>query len=104
MAMNDEQKTVALPAEVDIFMREQIRKMLSLDGCSTLIVDLLQTRYIDGTGIGEIVRARNLAVAAGKKVIVLVNRSSQIERIFRIVELFKILDIRLCEGTRNKCA
>ena len=101
--MHKHEKTVVFPREVDIFMREQIREMLSLDDCATLIVDMLRTRYIDGTGIGEIVRARNLAAAAGKKVIVLVTKSSQIERLFQVVHLFEILDIRLCESSQ-KCA
>jgi anti-anti-sigma factor len=102
--MHKHEKTVVLPREVDIFMREQIREMLSLDDCTTLIVDMLLTRYIDGTGIGEIVRARNIAAATGKKVIVLVNKSSQIVRLFQVVHLFDILDIRVCESAQHKCA
>lgn len=98
------EKIVRLPREVDIYMRPQLRAMLSLDDCSTLVIDLRETRYIDGTTIGEIVRARNLAVAAGKRVIVLLNRSSHIVKVFRVVQLFGILDVRLCEDRESYCA
>ena len=102
--MAAQEKVVHLPREVDICMREQLRAMLSLEDCSTLVIDLRGTRYIDGASIGEIVRARNLAAAAGKHVIVLVNKSSLIVRIFCAVQLFQTLDIRLCEHSQDICA
>lgn len=98
------EKVVHLPREVDILMRQQLREMLSLDDCSTLVIDLRGTRYIDGTSIGEIVRCRNLAVAAGKNVIVLLNKSSHIVKVFRVVQLFDILNVRLCESHESNCA
>ena len=100
-----QEKIARLPREVDIYMRQQLREMLSVDDCRMLVIDLRDTRYIDGASIGEIVRARNLAVAEGKKVIVLLNRASPIVRVFRVVQLFDILDVRLCDDRESSnCA
>src|SRR5579885_466754 len=99
-----QEKIARLPREVDISMRQQLREMFSLDDCSILVIDLRGTRYIDGTSIGEIVRCRNLAVASGKKVMVLLDKSSHIVKVFRAVQLFDVLDVRLCETRQSNCA
>lgn len=82
--------------EVDVHTASQLRDRLIqvLDaGHSSVVVDLSWLSFIDSTGLGALVAARNHALAATAS-LRLVCKTERLLKVFRITGLHEVFDIQ----------
>jgi anti-sigma B factor antagonist len=85
----DAQVVVAVLGEVDVHSAPELRDRLtevSDAGAPTLVVDLTRLAFIDSTGLGALVAARNHATERGT-VLKVVCSSERLLKLFRITGL-----------------
>jgi anti-anti-sigma factor len=86
---------LSVEGEVDLAVAEDLYraaiKCLDTDEPG-LIVDLAEVIFLDSTGIGALIRIRNHAVAAGKR-LVLTNLSASVARVLNVTALMGAFEI-----------
>jgi anti-anti-sigma factor len=90
--------TIRLYGEADLAVADQILEVgaaaLSEPGTTAVIVDMAHLTFIDSTGLGALVRLRNLAVASNKTVH-LAQPSERVKRVLDISGLASVFDAPL---------
>jgi anti-sigma B factor antagonist len=86
---------VATPVEIDVTNAAEFRQ--SLLSCAngshpTLVVDMTETMFCDSTGLHQLVRARNRALAAGGEVR-LVIKAAPVLRLFTIMGIDRLFPV-----------
>lgn len=86
--------TLTVVGEVDIAVTDEFAAVtsacLALPGATTLRVDVADVTFLDSSGLGSLVRARNEAAALGKD-LVIANASTTVAKVFRISGLSGVL-------------
>lgn len=87
---------IQMPREVDHHFAEQLRResdgLMNRYPVRGLVFDFRKTIFMDSSGIGVILgRCRNLKFAGGQAVAI--NLNSQIQRIFQISGLHKLISV-----------
>jgi len=86
--------TLTVVGEVDIAVTDEFAsatsRCLAAGDVSTLRVDLADVTFLDSSGLGSLVRARNEAEALGKH-LVIANPSVPVTKVFRISGLSGVL-------------
>jgi anti-sigma B factor antagonist len=91
-----ERRTVVASGEVDIATVDDLLRQAyaCLDGPADVCeIDLGAVTFIDSSGLGAIVRIRNVALDRGKQV-VLANVPAPVERLFAVTGLAEVFGIR----------
>jgi anti-sigma B factor antagonist len=91
----DSHDVVEVGGEVDVHSAPQLRDRLIeiIDGGKpSLVVDLSGLQFIDSTGLGALVAARNHAEAAGTR-FQLVCKADRLLKVFRITGLDEVFEI-----------
>ena len=73
-------------------LREAMQQALRSPDCDVLVVDLAKVDFIDSTGIGALVAARNLAIETGKT-LRLNPVSDRVRRALSITTLDTVFDL-----------
>jgi len=83
---------VTLTGELDLFTREMVAQALERAAVSgrTVVVDLSELAFVDASGLGTFVAARNRATAAGAD-LVLRHPSSAVSRIIDVAGLDSLI-------------
>ena len=92
-----ERRTVVVAGEVDIASVDNLlsEAYACLDGPADVCeIDLADVTFIDSSGLGALVRIRNVAHDRGKEV-VLVNVPAPVERLFAVTGLAEVFGIQL---------
>jgi anti-anti-sigma factor len=92
-----ERHTVVVAGEVDIATVDDLLSEVyaCLDGPADVCeIDLGDVTFIDSSGLGALVRIRNVAHDRGKEV-VLVNVPAPVERLFAVTGLAEVFGIQL---------
>jgi len=86
--------TLTVVGEVDIAVTDEFAaatsRCLADDDVTTLRVDLADVTFLDSSGLGSLVRARNEAETLGKR-LVIANPSVPVAKVFRISGLSSVL-------------
>jgi anti-sigma B factor antagonist len=89
--------TVKAPEAFDVYtagaVREEFADAIERDGASLVIADLERVTYIDNVGVGVLVGALRRARARDCTLVV-VCTAEPVLRVFRILGLAKVFDIR----------
>jgi anti-sigma B factor antagonist len=86
---------VTLHGEADIYSAPVLRDGLSAlieSGTKAVVVDLTEVAFLDSTGLGVLVSARNAATEAGSTLPIACN-DGRILKLFRITGLEQVFDI-----------
>ncbi|WKY47026.1 STAS domain-containing protein [Eubacteriaceae bacterium ES3] len=102
MGMNEEQATVTIKGEVDIYsvdqFRESIEKSINQKK-SKIILDCTELSYIDSTGMGVLIEMRNKTRELGQNMIVK-NPRPNVKKLLALTGVDKIIEI--IENTGSK--
>jgi stage II sporulation protein AA (anti-sigma F factor antagonist) len=86
---------VEISGELDLFtapaFRERVDRALSADGPRNLVLELSQLSFVDSSGLGAILGRYKVVTQLGGRMI-LVCPQPQVQRIFALSGLFKIMD------------
>ena len=85
---------VILGGDIDLVVASQIRKKLVDLAASSgsLVVDLTGVAFIDSTGLGVLVQARNRVHEQGGRLVV-VTDNPRVQRLFEIAGLLDVFDV-----------
>lgn len=96
---------VQMPRELDHHSAEKLRAetdyMLAGYQVRTIIFDFQNTVFMDSSGIGVIIgRCKNINFAGGR--VVAIHLNEQIQKIFKVSGLFKIVEVELQGGGNSE--
>ena len=91
----DELSVVDVAGEVDVFSAPELAEQLSQlfdAGRQTVVVDLTSVTFLDSTGLGTLVAARNRAEEAGGQ-LPIIGSAERVLKLFRITGLDEVFEI-----------
>jgi anti-sigma B factor antagonist len=91
----DELSVVDVAGEVDVFSAPELAEQLTQlfdAGRQTVVVDLTSVTFLDSTGLGTLVAARNRAEEAGGRLPIIGN-AERVLKLFRITGLDEVFEI-----------
>jgi anti-sigma B factor antagonist len=91
----DELSVVDVAGEVDVFSAPELAEQLTQlfdAGRRTVVVDLTSVTFLDSTGLGTLVAARNRAEEAGGQ-LPIIGSGERVLKLFRITGLDEVFEI-----------
>jgi anti-sigma B factor antagonist len=91
----DELSVVDVAGEVDVFSASELAEQLTQlfdAGRRTVVVDLTSVTFLDSTGLGTLVAARNRAEEAGGQ-LPIIGSGERVLKLFRITGLDEVFEI-----------
>jgi len=91
----DELSVVDVAGEVDVFSAPELAEQLTQlfdAGRQTVVVDLTSVTFLDSTGLGTLVAARNRAEEAGGQ-LPIIGSAERVLKLFRITGLDEVFEI-----------
>ncbi len=89
---------LVLAGELDLQTVDEVRvaglSLIQHDGCTSLVIDLMDVSFIDSTGLGTLIALRN-AAAAVTLPLSLQDPSDRVTRLLQLTALDQVFDIKL---------
>src|SRR6185503_13597338 len=101
-ALDPQRHVVAVSGEVDLYTASDLKAVLSHavdDGCTSLVIDLTNTNFMDSTGLSTLVSAQKRMRQRGGK-LVIVNVDPSLAYTFQITGLDLVFTVVTTAGPR----
>jgi anti-sigma B factor antagonist len=93
---DDGSTLLVLSGEIDMSCAQAIQedglKLLAVDGCRALVIDLMDVSFMDSTGLGALIGLRNASREMGAP-LVLLDPSPRVRRVLEITRLDGVFEI-----------
>jgi anti-anti-sigma factor len=94
---------IVLAGELDFATADKFRRAglaaLATDGCSRVLVDMMDVSFIDCAGISALVAIRTAAVEAATPLVIL-DPSDRVARLLQLTDLERVFDVEIRSDCR----